>query len=68
MTIVIVFKGFLMKKISKSKLKPIMLKIFRNIEKTGEEVIVTDHGRPVLKIIPYRALSWDFHCPVGILF
>ena len=30
-----------------------MLKIFRQIEQTGEELIVTDHGRPVLKITRY---------------
>lgn len=27
-----------------------MLSVFRNVEKTGEEVIVTDHGKPTLKI------------------
>ena len=42
-----------MKKISKSVLKPRMLKIFRQIEETKEEIIVTDHGKPVLKISPY---------------
>jgi antitoxin (DNA-binding transcriptional repressor) of toxin-antitoxin stability system len=38
--------------ISKSKLKAQMLKIFREIEQTGEGVIVTDNNRPVLRIIP----------------
>lgn len=38
--------------ISKSKLKAQMLQIFREIEQTGEEVIVTDNNRPVLKIQP----------------
>lgn len=38
--------------ISKSKLKAQMLKIFREIEQTGEEIIVTDHNRPVLRILP----------------
>ena len=42
-----------MKNISKSQLKPKMLNIFRQIEKTGEEYIVTDHGKPVLKISRY---------------
>ena len=42
-----------MKNISKSQLKPIMLNIFRQIEKTGEEYIVTDHGKPVIKISRY---------------
>ena len=27
-----------------------MLQIFREIERSGEELIVTDHGRPVLRI------------------
>ncbi len=31
-----------------------MLQIFREIEKTGEELIVTDHNRPVLKIAPVK--------------
>ncbi len=38
--------------ISKSKLKTNMLRIFRNIEETGEELIVTDHNRPMLRIQP----------------
>ncbi|HPA70701.1 MAG TPA: type II toxin-antitoxin system Phd/YefM family antitoxin [Spirochaetota bacterium] len=42
-----------MKSISKSKIKPSLLKVFRDIEKTGEEVVVTDQGKPVLKIIRY---------------
>ena len=48
-----------MKKISKSKIKPNLLKIFRDIEKTGEEIIVTDQGRPVLKITRYSEKSED---------
>ena len=41
-----------MPSISKSKLKANMLRIFRDIEETGEEWIVTDHNRPVLRIQP----------------
>lgn len=40
--------------ISKSKFKPNALKHFRQIEETGEELIITDHSKPVIKIIPYR--------------
>jgi antitoxin (DNA-binding transcriptional repressor) of toxin-antitoxin stability system len=40
--------------ISKSKLKAKMLEIFRNLEASGEELIVTDHGKPVLKIFPIK--------------
>ena len=41
-----------MKTISKNQLKAKMLAIFREVEKSGEELIVTDHSRPVLKIVP----------------
>ena len=40
--------------ISKSKFKPQALKYFREIEETGQELIITDHTKPVIKIIPYR--------------
>ena len=40
-------------KVSKSKFKPRSLEYFRKIEDSGEELIVTDHGRPVIKIVPY---------------
>jgi antitoxin (DNA-binding transcriptional repressor) of toxin-antitoxin stability system len=43
--------------ISKSKLKTHMLQIFRQIEQTGEEVIVTDNNRPVLRILPVKPKS-----------
>jgi prevent-host-death family protein len=41
--------------ISKSKFKPRSLEYFREVEKTGEPLIITDHGRPVLKIVPFAA-------------
>jgi antitoxin (DNA-binding transcriptional repressor) of toxin-antitoxin stability system len=40
--------------ISKSKLKARMLEIFRRLEANDEELIVTDHGKPVLRITPIR--------------
>ena len=40
--------------ISKSKLKAKMLAIFRELEASGNELIVTDHGRPALKIVPIK--------------
>ena len=36
--------------ISKSKLKANLLRIFRQLEESGEELIVTDRGRAVLRI------------------
>ena len=41
------------KTVSKSKFKPRSLEYFRKIEDNGQAMIITDHGRPVLKIIPY---------------
>ncbi len=40
--------------ISKSKLKARMLEVFRELEASGKELIVTDRDRPVLKIIPIK--------------
>ncbi len=40
--------------VSKSQFKPHSLEYFREIERTGEELIISDHGRPVLKIGPYQ--------------
>ena len=41
-----------MRTISKSRLKAQMLQIFREIQQSGEELVVTDHNRPVLRIQP----------------
>lgn len=38
--------------ISKGKLKPKMLEYFREVERTGEPLVVTDHGRAVLEVRP----------------
>lgn len=43
-----------MNTISKSKLKAKMLETFRQLEASGEELIVTDQGKPVLKIVPIK--------------
>ena len=40
--------------VSKSRFKPHALKYFRQIEETGQALIITDHGRPTLKIIPFH--------------
>lgn len=31
-----------------------MLEYFRRVEETGEELIVTDHNRPVVRVVPIR--------------
>lgn len=40
--------------ISKSRFKAHALELFRQVERTGQPIIITDHGTPVLKITPYR--------------
>ena len=45
--------------VSKSKFKPKSLEYFRMIEESGEELIITDRGRPVLKVIRYTANAAD---------
>ena len=40
--------------ISKSQFKPKALKYFRDIQESGQELIITDHAKPVLKISPIK--------------
>ncbi len=41
-------------KVSKGALKAKMLEYFRHVEKTGEELIVTNNNVPTLKVIPIK--------------
>jgi antitoxin (DNA-binding transcriptional repressor) of toxin-antitoxin stability system len=43
--------------ISKSQFKAQALALFRDIETSGEPLVVTDHGRPALEVRPYRPSS-----------
>jgi prevent-host-death family protein len=40
--------------VSKSKFKPLALEYFRRVQETGEEIVITDRGKPVAKIVPFR--------------
>jgi len=40
--------------VSKSQLKAKMLEYFCQVEESGEELIVTDNGSPVVKVVPIR--------------
>ncbi|MHC5925671.1 type II toxin-antitoxin system Phd/YefM family antitoxin [Nostoc sp.] len=42
-----------MKSISKNKLKSQLLEFLRLVESEGEEIVVTDRGKPVVKISKY---------------
>ena len=43
--------------VSKSQFKAKALEFFRQIETSGERVVITDHGQPKLEIRPYRPLT-----------
>ena len=40
--------------ISKSRFKAKALELFRQVEETGQAIIITDRGSPVLQLTPYR--------------
>ena len=40
--------------VSKSQLKARMLEYFRHVEESGEELLVTSHRKPVLKVVPLK--------------
>ncbi|MBI2882454.1 MAG: type II toxin-antitoxin system Phd/YefM family antitoxin [candidate division NC10 bacterium] len=39
--------------VSKSHFKPRALEYFRQVQTTGRALTITDHGKPVLKVVPY---------------
>jgi prevent-host-death family protein len=42
---------------TKTVLKARLLEILRELEATGEEVVITDHNRPVAVIVPLKKRS-----------
>ena len=56
-----------MSEVSKSVLKAKMLEYLRRVEETGEELVVTDNGRPVVKVVPIhprRRSAYDLFADV----
>jgi antitoxin (DNA-binding transcriptional repressor) of toxin-antitoxin stability system len=45
--------------ISKSRFKAQALELFRQVEASGEPLVITDHGRPTLEVRPYRPARPD---------
>lgn len=43
--------------VSKSEFKAKALEFFRQVEASGESLIVTDHGKPALEVRPYRDIE-----------
>jgi antitoxin (DNA-binding transcriptional repressor) of toxin-antitoxin stability system len=50
--------------VSKSEFKAKALEFFRQVEASGESVVVTDHGKPALEVRPYRSAERN---PLDIL-
>jgi len=42
------------RQVSKTQFKAHALALFREIEASGDPVVITDHGRPALVVRPYR--------------
>lgn len=40
--------------VPKSKFKPKAFEYFRLVEETNTVILITDHGKPVAKIVPYK--------------
>jgi prevent-host-death family protein len=45
--------------VTKSQFKARALEYFRRVEKSGKSLVITDRGRPVLKIVPYSEDPFD---------
>ena len=41
--------------VSKTEFKAKALEYFRQVESSGNAVVVTDHGKPTLEVRPYRS-------------
>ena len=39
--------------VSKSRFKPRALEYFRQVEQSGRPLIITDRGKPVLRVVPF---------------
>lgn len=50
--------------VSKSEFKARALEYFREVEGSGQPLVVTDHGKPVLEVRPYRQTVRD---PLDVL-
>lgn len=49
--------------VSKSKFKAKALEYLRDVENGRKELIITDHGRPVVKVVPLLTGAGDLLAP-----
>ena len=43
-----------MKLVPKSEFKPRAFELFRLVQESGETIVITERGKPVLKIVPFE--------------
>lgn len=43
-----------MTSVSKSRFKERVLDLFLQVERTGKPIVITDRGKPVLRLVPYH--------------
>ena len=43
--------------VPKTKFKPKMFEYLRGVEKRHDTVLITDHGKPVAEVVPFRQSS-----------
>ena len=51
------------RRVSKSQFKPRALEFFREVERSGDTLVITDHGRPVLRLVRYETNPTDLLRP-----
>jgi len=47
----------MMQTLKASEFKAKCLKLMDEVQKTGEEIVITKNGKPVSKLVPYRVKS-----------
>ena len=55
------------RQVSKSHFKAHALELFRQVEASGEPLVVTDHARPSIEVRPYRPPGYADADPLELL-
>lgn len=52
---ILMFGVIMSRTVSKSQFKPKALEYLRQVEQSGEGIVITDRGRPVVRVEPYSS-------------
>jgi prevent-host-death family protein len=52
---IVTIGGAVSRTVSKSEFKPKALEYLRQVEQSGEGIVITDRGRPVVRVEPYSS-------------